>query len=673
MGLAFWEQYRCRIAVSGARKPVSTVSDCKAWGQQMTRMPGRVAVAATTIALAVALASPSVGASPSAATPNRSWLRDRGHHMHRGPNGETDVDVCSHAVAPGVAHCDAYVRSDLFGTGVQPRAHGEPLAPGQASENALVGNNCAYDPSYLQSAYNVPAGGVGQTVAVVDAYDAPAAESDLAQYRTKFGLPPCTTANGCFAKVDQNGGHAYPAFNAGWAQETALDIQMVSAICPSCHILLVEATNSDIDNLGAGVNRAVALGANVVSNSYGSDEWSDELLADHDFYNHPGVAIVASTGDSGYGVSYPAASPHVVAVGGTTLLQATNTGQRKAIETVWARGGSGCSTFEPKPVWQTDPGCPRRTVAHVAAVADPSTGVWVYVGADGGWEVFGGTSASAPIVGALYAIAANPSSSADMSSYPYSNSSSLNDVVSGSNGSCGSTYLCTGTTGYDGPSGLGTPSSVTAFKPGGTDTPPPVVPDFALTASPVAAMKPGGTAKSTVTVVPHNGFACTVSFAASTNPHGGVSTSLDAASVEVAGAAPASLTLTLTAHTGCTYNVTVRASTGPLVRTVVLTVPVNDFAINVTPARATVLRGKGAHFTVTLTPSGSLSGAVSLSVAGLRAHTSVFYARNPAIAPGSQQITVTTSTLDARGVLTLRIRGVRGSLSHAAVVTLTVK
>jgi hypothetical protein len=639
----------------------------------MTRMPGRIVVVTTTVALAIALASPGLGASPSVSTPNRSWLGDRGHHLHHGPDGEADVDVCSREVAPGVAHCNAYVRSDLFGKGVRPRAHGEPAAPGEATANAFVGNNGAYDPQYLRAAYNVAAGGEGQTVAVVDAYDAPDAENDLAQYRAKFGLPPCTTANGCFTKIDQNGGHDYPAPNLGWAQETSLDIQMVSAICPSCHILLVEATNAQISNLGVGVNRAVALGANVVSNSYGSEEWSEQVHDEAAYYNHPGVAVVASTGDSGYGVSFPASSPHVVAVGGTTLLQAANTSVRKAVETVWSRAGSGCSAYEPKPAWQTDTGCTKRSVADVSAVADPSTGVWVYVGTDGGWEVFGGTSAAAPIVGALYALAGNPSSSAEMASYPYANNSSLNDVVAGSNGTCTATYLCTGSPGYDGPSGLGTPDSISAFKAGGTDGPPAVIPDFGIAASPLSApMKPGATAKSTVTIVPHDGFTGTVAFTASVSPNGGLTAGLGAASV-VMGTTPSSLALTLSAQTGGTYKVTVRASLGELVRTVSLTVPVNDFAIKVSPAKATVRRGKGAHYTVTLTPTGSLAGAVDLSIGGLRAHTSVFYAHNPATAPGSQMITVTTSTLDARGVLTLRIKGVRGTLSHSAVVTLTVK
>ena len=640
----------------------------------MTRMPARIVVATMTIALVVALASPRVAESAGAAsTANRSWLGDRGHHIHHGPNGETDVDVCSRSVARGVAHCDAYVRADLFGLDVRPRAMGARATPGQALPHGFVGNGGAYDPAYLQSAYNVPSGGAGQVVAVVDAYDAPNAESDLAQYRTRFGLPACTTANGCFTKVDQNGGNDYPAHNAGWAQETALDIEMVSAICPNCHILLVEATDAEIENLGMGVNRAVALGANVVTNSYGTDEWSGETQTDAAYFDHPGVAVVASTGDTGYGVSYPASSPHVLAVGGTTLLQATNTGTRKAIESTWSRGGSGCSAFEPKPSWQTDTGCDHRTVADVAAVADPSTGVWVYVGADGGWEVFGGTSASAPIVGALYALAGNASSNAEMSSYPYANAAALNDVVAGSNGSCSATYLCRAGPGYDGPTGLGTPDAVTAFRGGGSDVSPPPAPDFAITASPLAApMKPGSTATSTVTVAPSAGFAGTIALTAVASPHAGLSSSFGASSVSV-GAGAASSVLTLHASAGGIYNVTLQATSGALVHTISLAVPVNDFAISATPTRASVARGKAFHCTVTLTPKGTLRGPVTLSVGGVRAHGSVVYSRNPAPAPGSQSIVVTTSALDPRGVVTLRIRGIRGTLTHTTVVTLTIK
>jgi hypothetical protein len=209
------------------------------------------------------------------------------------------------------------------------------------------------------------------------------------------------------------------------------------------------------------------MGANVVSNSYGGSEYSGETADGATYYNHPGVAVVVSSGDSGYGVQFPASSRYVTAVGGTSLTQNTNTGTRNGTETAWSGAGSGCSAYEPKPSWQKDTGCPNnRTVADVSAVADPNTGVWVYNA--GAWSIFGGTSAAAPIVGSVYALAGNPGSSNTLaSSYPYSNWSAnaavLNDVTSGSNGSCGGTYLCTAVPSYDGPTGLGTPNNNSAF------------------------------------------------------------------------------------------------------------------------------------------------------------------------------------------------------------------
>ena len=177
-------------------------------------------------------------------------------------------------------------------------------------------------PADLQQAYNLPAsGGAGATVAIVDAQDDPNAESDLATYRSQYGLPACTTANGCFKKVDQNGGSNYPTADAGWAGEISLDVDMVSAACPQCHILLVEANTANMDDLGAAVNRAVTMGAKFVSNSYGGSEDASDTTADSQYFNHPGVAITVSSGDSGYGVEYPAASQYVTAVGGTSLKQ----------------------------------------------------------------------------------------------------------------------------------------------------------------------------------------------------------------------------------------------------------------------------------------------------------------------------------------------------------------
>jgi subtilase family serine protease len=319
------------------------------------------------------------------------------------------------------------------------------------------------NPSDLRSAYNLPSttAGSGQTVAIVDAYNDPNAESDLAVYRAQFGLAACTTANGCFKKVNQSGGTSYPSSDAGWSEEISLDLDMVSAICPNCHILLVEATSPTFANLGKAVNEAVALGANTVSNSYGGSESSSETSY-ASYYNHSGHIITASSGDGGYGVEVPAAYNTVVAVGGTSLSKSSTT--RGWTETAWSGAGSGCSAYISKPSWQTDSGCTRRTVADVSAVADPNTGVSVYdtYGGVGGWLVFGGTSVSSPIIASVYALAGN-ASSVNAASTLYSHTSNLYDVTSGSNGSCGGSYLCTAKAGYDGPTGLGTPNGTTAF------------------------------------------------------------------------------------------------------------------------------------------------------------------------------------------------------------------
>jgi len=298
----------------------------------------------------------------------------------------------------------------------------------------------------------------------VDAYDHPNAENDLAVYRAQFGLPPCTTANGCFRKVNQAGvPGSYPRANQGWALEISLDLAMASASCPACSILLVEASSSSLVNLGAAVNTAVALGATVVSNSYGAGEYAGELAAESAYFDHPGVAITASSGDAGYGVEFPAASRFVTAVGGTTLLR--DASARGFTELAWSGAGSGCSGYVAKPAWQTDASCVGRTVADVSAVADPNTGVAVYdsYGYKGqrGWFVLGGTSASAPIIAGVYAAAGNGSGLV-YGSAPYANPGALNDVVGGSNGACGM-YLCTAVPGYDGPTGLGTPSGIAAF------------------------------------------------------------------------------------------------------------------------------------------------------------------------------------------------------------------
>ncbi|GAA0315144.1 S53 family peptidase [Actinoallomurus spadix] len=381
-------------------------------------------------------ASAAPAAATSAAAPAASAVQHPFHH------------ACSTPRA-GLASCKALVRDDV--------------AKSAAAVRAAAAAPSGLSPANLQSAYKLPStGGSGQTVAIVDAYNAPTAEADLAVYRSQYGLPACTTANGCFKKVDQNGGTSYPKTDGGWAQEISLDLDMVSAVCPSCKIVLVEASSASFANLGAAENTAARL-ANVISNSYGGSDASDSSYGS--YYNHPGKAITVSSGDSGYGVEYPASSRYVTAVGGTSLKTASNS--RGWTETAWSGAGSGCSSYNTALSGQSGvgTGCSRRAVADVSAVADPSTGVAVYDSTayqgQSGWMVFGGTSVAAPIIAGVYGLAGNAASIDN--NYPYTHSGSLFDVTSGSNGSCSTSQWCKARTGWDGPTGLGTPNGTGAF------------------------------------------------------------------------------------------------------------------------------------------------------------------------------------------------------------------
>jgi subtilase family serine protease len=352
-------------------------------------------------------------------------------------------EVCAGPAAPGTARCHSHVVVDDADNVV---------------ENATPRG---YNPSDLRSAYKVTGtGSSSATIAIVDAYGYPNAESNLGIYRSQFGLPPCTTANACFTKVNQKGVKgSYPKFNLGWSQETALDLEMASAICPGCRILLVEANNNSFLNLALAVQTAGAMGAHVISNSYGGGESGSTSY--EPYYNIAGVAVTASSGDSGYGVQFPASSPHVTAVGGTSLAHSTTA--RGWSERAWSGAGSGCSKVYAKPVWQSDPLCAKRMEADVSAVADPNTGVAVYAQVSNtrsSWLVFGGTSVAAPLIAGMYGL---KDTAVNYGSDPYSHTSSLYDVTSGSNGSCGGSYLCTAGPGYDGPTGLGTPNGSTAF------------------------------------------------------------------------------------------------------------------------------------------------------------------------------------------------------------------
>jgi len=525
-------------------------------------MGGRRSLALAVAALALASGLPATasaahrGDAPSGPPP--------GFVEHHGSGGEIDVNVCSYAVPPRAAHCDARVRTDSAAASARPaRREGTPQAG--------IGNNGAYDPAFLQSAYNVASaaaadgGGAGQIVAIVDAYDDPNVASDLAQYRSFFGLAACQpgtvspTATGCvFEKVNETGAAGpYPSADTGWAAEISLDVDMVSAICPKCQILLVEANTNLLDDLGAGVDEAVRLGADVVSNSYGGPEFSGETSYDSSYYAHQGVAVVVSSGDNGYGVQYPAASPFVTAVGGTSLTELSATGTRDGSETAWSGAGAGCSSYEPKPSWQRDGGCANRAVADVSAVADPNTGVWIYdsYGASG-WEIYGGTSASAPIVGAFYALGGAQHGTADtFASYPYGAAGALYDAVSGSDGVCSPAYLCTAGTGYDGPTGLGTPggtpNSVAAFRPQGSNSGSPTITSFAPSSGqPGTSVRVNGSGFAGTTAVAFNGTGATFSVNSGTSLNATVP----------AGATSGPITVTTPSGTASSSTFTVTAS-----------------------------------------------------------------------------------------------------------------
>jgi subtilase family serine protease len=378
------------------------------------------------------------------------------------PSAVNTARSCATLLPGDEAACFAVYRTDIGyvgNNGGTPPGTIEPLSNSATTPSG-------YGPSSLQAAYKLPSstGGTGQTVAIVDAYDDPSAEADLGVYRAQYGLAACTTANGCFRKVSQTGTTQYPASNGGWAQEESLDLDMVSASCPNCHILFVEATSATNANLATAENEAATLHATEISNSYGGGESG----ATNSAYSHAGIIITASAGDSGTGAQQPASYATVVAVGGTTLKTASNS--RGWTETVWSGTGSGCSAYVAKPSWQTDKGCTKRSETDVSAVADPNTGVAVYdsFAYQGyqGWLVFGGTSVSSPLMAGVYALAGNAASlNAAQSIWQHGGTSALNDVTSGSNGRCSRsyTYICTAGVGYDGPTGWGTPSGVTAF------------------------------------------------------------------------------------------------------------------------------------------------------------------------------------------------------------------
>ncbi|HEX7740329.1 MAG TPA: S53 family peptidase [Marmoricola sp.] len=371
--------------------------------------------------------------------------------------------VCATTTKATRASCDAQV--------MVPRTKAHPSAAmtgagAQAVQRASAPPASGLTPSQLRDAYNLDGtSSGGRTVAIVDAYGYPRLASDLAVYRSQFGLPACTTASGCLTVVNQTGGTKLPSFDVGWAGETALDVDAVSAACPDCKILVVEATSASIANLGKAAQTAASEpGVVAISNSYGGGDLSDATYGS--YYNHPGIAVTASTGDDGYqGGSFPASSDYVTAVGGTSLSSSSSS--RGWSETAWDGAGSGCSTVNAalSAAASFGTGCSKRAIADVSAAADPSAGgLAVYFPTSkraSTWAQVGGTSESSPIIASVYALSGDTAGYAN--AIPYAHSGSLFDVTSGSNGSCSPAQWCTARSGWDGPTGLGTPNGTGGF------------------------------------------------------------------------------------------------------------------------------------------------------------------------------------------------------------------
>jgi hypothetical protein len=439
------------------------------------RAPARVATAVAlggalslgAAAAATAQAAPTAaGTTPSAAA--RLISAEQAASAHASQPAATSANANSSHACPAVVVVGKESCFALKRNGVHVNA-------ASATPNAIP-SGVGYGPSQLQSAYNLTsasaADGAGRTVALVDAYDDPTAAADLAAYRSAAGLP---TAN--FKKVNQEGATSpLPAeapSSDDWTLEESLDLDMASSACPLCNIVLVEADDDSGDGLYVAENTAAGL-AGYISNSWGGSEASSDTSLDSEYFEHSGVVITASAGDSDYGAEYPATSPYVVSVGGTNLTTSSNS--RGWTESVWnttagSEGtGSGCSSYEPEPSWQSalnlPSGCSKRIDNDVSADADPATGVAVYdtSNGNGGWNEVGGTSASSPFIAAAYALAGNAGS--NPADDVYTHTSDFYDVTSGNDGSCSPAYLCTAETGFDGPTGIGTPNGIAGLETG---------------------------------------------------------------------------------------------------------------------------------------------------------------------------------------------------------------
>jgi len=349
-------------------------------------------------------------------------------------------------------------------------AHPLPRAAQTAAERPGITKSGSYTPSDLASLYRIsPVASSHATIGVVVSGHDPNTQAQLAFYRDYFGLPACTSGNGCFREVGQDGSARLPATDSDWVSETALDVQAVSAICSTCRILLVDANSAHARDLAAAAGTAARLGATYLSLSYGSTPSLDDARLNLADYNTKGVTYVAATGDHGYGVpTFPASASNVIAVGGTTAMLVGGTWRQSA----WSGSGSGCATSllggvtgALQDLLEGKVCANGRPVSDISALGDDRTGMMFYQG--GRWWSGAGTSLATPIIASLYALAGNHVDPQAIYDNAAADPASFVDITSGSNGSCGN-KLCDAGPGWDGPSGIGTPAGIAGLSSSGT-------------------------------------------------------------------------------------------------------------------------------------------------------------------------------------------------------------
>jgi subtilase family serine protease len=542
--------------------------------------------------------------------------------------------------------------------------------------NITPSTSAPYSPAQIRHAYGfdqLSATGAGETIAIVDAYGNLSIQADLNTFCAQWGLASTT--------VQVIGNNS--SVDTGWALETALDVEWAHAIAPGATILLSVAASNSLTDLLNAVDAAVAAGATSVSMSWGAGEFSGESFYDSHF-NKSGVTFTASSGDGGAGVEWPAVSPYVVSVGGTSLYLDSN--NNRSSETGWSGSGGGFSAYDPIPGfqvgWQTTSG---RGVPDVSYVADPSTGLYVYDAVNGGWYQVGGTSAGAPQWAALIALVNQMQSpvnlsSADQALYTLAKSSSTTpyaingtyfyDVSSGSNGA----YSAAPT--YDFVTGLGSPIA-NALVPALTGT-VTSSPDFALSASPGSQSVTAGNGTSySVSVTPSGGFANSVTLSTGTLPSG-VNATFSANPIT---SRVSTLTVTTSSTTPAgTYTLAITGTGGSLTHTtsVTLTVsapPTPNFTISASPTSRSVKRGNSASYAINVSSVGGFAGSVSLTPSapppGGTAYLSPTSVNVASGGTSSATLTV-TSTLGGtpKGSYNITVTGTGGSLTHSTTVSL---